>query len=278
MRPTLRRTTVSLVIAGLLLGSVGLAQAHARRGIDGWLPGPAGSATSLGRLPAALPLIAGLPLGTTVEARFHDADPAEGAAAVVTLVLTVGVDSEAAFARALADAREQAEGWDAAYLVVVTGERTRTVVLPAADAEEAAQARRAWGALALRLPTAGMADGDTIAVALYDADPAAGGAVLQTLTFTYGSDSAIGFRANLAEALEGAAAAVVTTSPRSVTIDLHAAATATERMRERVGAMAERFPALAGRLRDHLDGRWGAGADDGRRPAMPMRPGMPGRR
>ncbi|MBW6456040.1 MAG: hypothetical protein K0A98_09130 [Trueperaceae bacterium] len=141
----------------------------------------------------ALPMLVGLPIGTTVEAAFHDADPASGAAPVTTLAMTVGVDSEAAFGEALADARAAAVDWETAYLVVTTSEVRRTIDLPEDGA--AATPGRPWGASALRLPLVGLVEGDTVTVELCDGDPADGGNLLETLAFAYGTDSAIGFRA-----------------------------------------------------------------------------------
>lgn len=267
-----RRALTSALVAGLLLGGIGLARG------SGGPAGPASPRPGLGaHAPvhgvAGLPMLAGLPIGTEVEAAFFDADPASGAAAVTTLAITVGVDSEAAFGAAFAEARATAAEWEAAYLVVATSEIRRTIDLPEGD--DATLPGRAWAATSLRLPLAGLGDGDTITVELYDADPAAGGALLETLSFVYGSDSAIGFRAAVEEALEGAAVAVMTTSPRSVTLDLRAVPERAMAAADRLGAvaarargMSDRMGAMADRMGGFAD-RWGGAT---------MAPGMRGRR
>ncbi len=272
MTRTTRTVLTSLLVGGLLLAGIGLA--HGRGGAGGPAgarPGLAGP-TAMRGLPA-LPMLAGLPIGTTVEAAFHDADPASGAAPVTTITITVGVDSETAFGEAFAEARAAAAEWETSYLVVATSEIRRTIDLPETDA--AVTPGRAWAATPLRLPLAGLEDGDTITVELYDADRAEGGELLETLGFTLGVDSAIGFRAAVEDALEGASVAVVTSSPRSMTVDLAAAperaAGAAARMgpnTERMGRMAERMGAMAERFGDAAE-RW-----DG----PPTAPGMRGRR
>ena len=248
MTRTTRYALTSALIAGLLLGGIGLARGH------GGLAGPAAV-----RVGSALPMIAGLPIGTAIEAAFYDADPASGAAPVTTLAITVGVDSEAAFADAFSEARAAAAEWEAAYLVVATSEIRRTIDLP--DGDDAITASRPWGATLLRLAQAGLGEGDTVTVELYDADPEDGGNLLDTLAFAYGIDSAIGFRAAVEEALESAAVAVVTSSPRSVTVDLKVVAERVHGMAERMGPMAARLGGAAERWED-----------------APMAPGMRGRR
>ena len=258
MTRTPRTLLTSILVAGLLLGGVGLAQGRA--GPAG-LAGAPGMRAAGGPAGAALPMLARLPIGTSVEAAFYDADPVSGAAPVTALGITVGVDSEAAFGEAFAEARAAAAEWEVAYLVVSTGEIRRTIDLPAAD-DDAELPRRAGAALALRILPAGLEDGDTVTVELYDADPEDGGNLLETLTFAHGVDSAIGFRADVEEALEGAVVAVVTSSPRTMTVDLKAvqeradrAAARADRFAGRAGDMAERL----GRMADRLDGtaeRW----------------------
>jgi len=260
-----RHTLTSALVAGLLLGGIGLARGR------GGPAGPAGARPDLGghaavRGLAVLPMLAGLPIGTSVEVAFFEADPAPGVAPVTTLAITVGTDSEAAFAAAFAEARATAVAWEAAFLVVSTGEVRRTIALPGADA--AVTPGRLWGASSLHLPLAGLRAGDTITVELYAADPAAGGALLETRVFAYGIDSAIGFRAAVEEALEGAAVAMVTTSPRSVTVDLKAIPERAADVAARMGAMAERMGRMADRF-GAAAGRWGE---------APMAPGMRGRR
>lgn len=250
MTRTTRYVLTSALIAGLLLGGIGLARGRGGPavGFAGvHAAGPTGVRTGL-----ALPLLASLPIGTSVDVSFYDADPASGAAPLTTLAITVGVDSEVAFAEAFAEARAAAVEWEAAYLVVATSEIRRTIVLPEGD--DATVLRRGAAAIAWRLLPAGLDEGDTVTVELYDADPADGGDLLETLAFTYGSDSAIGFRAAVEEALEGAAVAVVTSSPRSLTVDLEAVSERVRGMADRLGNAAER------------------------RDGAPMAPGMRGRR
>jgi hypothetical protein len=122
----------------------------------------------------------------------------------------------------------------------------REVDLPLATDDDGVRAAAIRGA-ALRLDTAGLAEGDTIRVELHAADPAA---PLETLTFTYGVDSAIGFRAAVEEALEGAAVAVVTSSPRSMTVDLKAVDARAHAFGERLGAAADRMGRMAERFGD----------------------------
>jgi hypothetical protein len=237
-----QRTTITLLLIGsLLLGGFGLAQTHARGGLEAFMRGRSGAAAFHGAavagLPqfAGLPRIAGLPIGTAVELAFHDGDPAAGGAAVTTLEFTVGVDSEVAFAAAFAAAREGAAQWDEPYLVATTSEQTRTVVI-ARDDDAASEPRRLHRDALGPLTTLGMGEGDSIVVTLYAGDPAAGGTPLETLAFVYGIDSEIGFRSALRAAATDADAAVVVTSPRSVTIDLAAMGERMSDVRARLGA------------------------------------------
>jgi len=271
MTRTTRHVLSSFLIAGLLLGGIGLARGRGgAAGPAGARPEFAGPVAVRGGPAAqgglALPMLAGLPIGTAVEASFYDADPASGAAPVTTLAITVGVDSEAAFGEALAEARAAASEWEAAYLVVSTSEIRRTIDLPEADA--AYLPRHAGDAFVLRLVPAGLDVGDTVTVELYDADPAAGGNLLTTLSFAYGVDSAIGFRASVEEALEDATVVVVTSSPRSMTFDLTAIAARAHAFGDLMAATADRMGRMADRFGDAAD-RW-----DG----APMAPGMRGRR
>jgi hypothetical protein len=257
-------STTMLVIIALLLAGVGLAQPGRSGGFDGaWRGLAAGAAPTgiplarhLGRLPG-VPHLAGLPIGTTVELAFFDVDPAEGGAAVTTLSLTVGVDSEARFAADVAAARAAAADGEASYLVATIGERTHTVGL--AD-DDAAPRSRDLGPMGLS--TLGMGEGDTIAVTLYAGDPGDGGAVLERLTFTYGVDSEIGFRSALRAAAVDADTAVVVASPRTITLELGAVDARAAELRGRVaargraGGFAARDPApRAGMPRPLLPGR-----------------------
>lgn len=286
MRPTTRTFITLALLGALLAGGIGLAQmrawnqpggrgaaaapgatvraqAHAPMAARGFGPAAVGSGGWSG-----VPRLGGLALGTTVEVRLFDQEPAEGAVARTTLSLTVGVDSEAAFADALAAARAEAAVWEVAYLVVSVSEQTRTIELPAED--ETLPGRGARG-VSLRLPGVGLhAVGPQavgpITVAAYDGDPAEGGTLLETLSFTHGEDSAIGFRAAIDEALAAATHAVVTTSPRTTTLDLKAEDARASAMDARRAAMAERMGA-----------RWGD--DDATLDLYaPRGRGMPGRR
>lgn len=167
-----------------------------------------------------------LPLGTEVTVETFAADPDGGAEPVATLTLTVGEDSEAAFAEQVAAARE-----DAAFLRTTLGERTRRIDLADAapfagrpgvrsgamsDAMSGATPGATFGAMGV----GGLDDGQTVTVAVFAAaDDAAPGA---TLSFTYGVDSAAAFHAQLQDALEGAAAVEVTLPERVRTVDLSA--------------------------------------------------------
>ena len=243
MTRTHRTILTAILVAGLLSG-VGFAQ---MRGGFGY--GVHGGAATMLRAPAAaagwagMPRIAGLPVGSTVEVRLYDQEPADGVAARATFSLNVGVDSEAAFAEAVAEARAAAAEWDAAYLVVTVSEVSRTIALSTDDAAAPRGART----LALRLPLVGMQAGDTVTVTLYDGDPADGGAPLETLSFAYGVDSAIGFRAALDAALDTATHARVTTSPRTATFELPASAVGAADRDARRSAMLERLEARDGR-------------------------------
>jgi hypothetical protein len=291
MTRTPRRILTPVLVTGLLLGGVGLAQGRggpAGGPAGGYAGGyaPMGPAAAHGPAPmalrgdAVLPMLARLPIGTTVEVAFFDVDPASGGAPVTTLAITVGADSEAAFGAAFAEARAAAAGWEAAYLVVTTSEIRRTIDLPVPDTAELP--RRGGDAFALRLLPAGLDDGDTVTVELYDGDPADGGNLLETLSFAYGADSAIGFRAAVEEALEGAAVAVVTSSPRSMTVDLKAVDERAGAFGERAHAFGERAHAVGERLggvaerMGRMAERLGAAAD--RWEGAPMAPGMRGRR
>jgi len=155
-----------------------------------------------------LPFGPHLALGTTVEVTFYDGDPDAGGSVTETLTFTYGEDSEAAFAQAFAEARE-----DAQYMVVNVGEQVQTLEL--ADTEMNLRD-------GLPFPLRGLEEGGTLEATFYDGDPEANGQVLQTLSFTYGQESAAGFAAEFAEAAEEAAFVRVTQSPQSYTVDLSA--------------------------------------------------------
>jgi hypothetical protein len=288
MNTNLRSLATAFTVTGLALGSVGLAQPRAwpsaparpALGAPGAaivglrVPGVAGPHMGAG---AAVSNLAAWPIGTTVELRFFDADPADGEKPRSVVGLTVGVDSEVIFADAVAAAMDEAEGWEVAVLVVAVGEARRVVALP--GEEVMVRGRHAGGVVTLRLATAGMRVGDGVTVTLFDGDPAQEGAALETLGFAYGVDSAIGFHAALAEAVIGAAYAEVVTSPRSWTIDLKtvqarrgAMRDRLEHLREHMGDLPARFPVLTERMRERL------GAADGEHRLPDVRRLMPGRR
>jgi hypothetical protein len=216
-----RTVVTSLAIAALLLGAVAVARgrpgpnAYGPPEVAGGGRGFAAAEARLGSLPA---LLTRLPIGTTVDVGLWAADPAEGGEAISTLSMTVGEDSEAAFAQALAGAAE-----DASFVVYDIGEVRHTIVL---DGVGEGVAGFGWRnapqgpALALGLGLHGLGEGDTLTVEVYGEDPADGGAPIESVVFAYGVDSLAGFQAEVHAALAQGAYAVVTTSPRTVTLDL----------------------------------------------------------
>jgi hypothetical protein len=215
-------TTLLTVVAigGLLLGTLALAQGRfgmGPLGVGG--SGPNAQAFGHRQAPAGNhgALLHRLPIGTTVTLTPFDGDPAADGDALTTLSITIGEDSEAAFARELEQAME-----GAAYLRYDIGEATRTIQLRddvAVPARRHGLGSHAFGT-GFGVAMHAMDDGDTLSVSFYGDDPAEGGAPLQTMTFTYGVDSAIGFGQELHDAAAQAAYAVLTTSPRSLTVDL----------------------------------------------------------
>ena len=158
-----------------------------------------------------------LALGTTVEVTLYDGNPEENGNALETLNFTYGEDSEAAFAEAFAAARENAQ-----YVQVEVSEQTRTVNL--AQVENFVEGR---GLLPRELASGrGLEEGDTLSATFYDGNPEMGGSEQQTLTFTYGQDSAAGFADSFTDAAQDASFVTVTTSPQSYTLDLSARAEA----------------------------------------------------
>jgi hypothetical protein len=214
-----------LAIGGLLLGTLALAQGRFGMGPLG-VGGSGPNAQAFGHRHATTgnhgALLQRLPIGTTATLTTFDGDPEADGEALTTLSITIGEDSEVAFARELDEAMQ-----DAAFLRYDIGEATRTMEL---GDDIAALARRhglgshAFGA-GIGVAMHAMDDGDTLSVSFYGEDPAQGGAPLQTLTFTFGVDSAIGFGQELHDAAAEAAYAVLTTSPRSLTVDLSEAPT-----------------------------------------------------
>ncbi len=79
------------------------------------------------------------------------------------------------------------------------------------------------------------AEGSTVTATFYDADPAQGGAVLNTYSLVVGQDSERSFATNMREAMETAAFATITTGPQSRTIELPQADASNNRMNRRNG-------------------------------------------
>ena len=166
-----------------------------------------------------------LALGTTVELTFYDGDPAADGQSLQTLNFTYGEDSEAALAEQFAAARAEAS-----YVTAAVGEQRRTLELSAAtdndadddDADDNGFRGDFGGFGRGSLPLGGLQSGSTVTAVFYDGDPEANGQTLQTLRFTYGTDSEAGFAADFAEAAGAAAVVVVTTSPQSYTVPLTA--------------------------------------------------------
>jgi hypothetical protein len=154
----------------------------------------------------------GLALNTKATFSFYEADPATGATATETLEFTYGVDSEAAFAEQFQTAREAAT-----FMKVDISEQTRTVDLSTFEATQ----RQGLMPRELARPGA-LNEGSSITATFYDADPASGGTVLETLTFTQGVSSAAGFANDFSTAAQSAAFVTISTSPQSRTIDLTA--------------------------------------------------------
>jgi hypothetical protein len=157
-------------------------------------------------------LLEGLELGTSLTLTFYDGDPENDATVLTTLNFTYGEDSEVAFLRQLEEAKA-----NAAYLKIDTSEQTRTVDL--ADFDESQRQSLRPRELAMM---GSLNDAMTLTTTFYDGDPEAGGNVLTTLTFTYGSSSEAGFADEFANAATTAAFVTVTTSSQTQTINLAA--------------------------------------------------------
>ena len=165
-----------------------------------------------------------LAFGTTIKLTFYNGDPAANGQSVQTLNFTYGEDSEATFAERFAAARTEAS-----YVTAAVGEQNRTLELNTADTDtdtdndtdnDGDGFRRGFGRGGLHL--GGLQSDSTVTAVFYDGDPEANGQSLQTLTFSYGTDSEAGFAADFAEAAENAAFVVVTTSPQTYTVPLTA--------------------------------------------------------
>ncbi|UCH24472.1 MAG: hypothetical protein JSV66_10990 [Trueperaceae bacterium] len=154
-------------------------------------------------------------LGSTLEVVFYDGDPEEGANVLETLTLTVGEDSESAFAQAMREAR-----FGAAFLQMNISEQTRTIDL---SAVQPGVGRNRTVGLGHSVLGRNLNEGSSVEVTFYDADPESGAAsALESLNFTLGQDSAIGFMNDVRDAASEAAYAVVITSPQTHTVDLTA--------------------------------------------------------
>ena len=238
MNEKLKQSMMALTVTGLLVGGglVGAQTDNTTGGATGDAMGETQSSASeqdgrsfgardMNRGPhgnrrGALGGLRGLPLGrlalgTTVDVTLYDGNPEENGNVLETLSLTYGEDSEAAFAEQLAEARENAQ-----YIQVELGEQTRTVDL--SQVEDFVEGR---GLLPRELASRrGLEDGDTVTATFYNGNPEEGASEQQTLTFTYGQDSAAGFADNFAEVAQDSSFVTVTTSPQSYTVDLSARA------------------------------------------------------
>jgi hypothetical protein len=160
----------------------------------------------------ATDILQGLELGTSLTLTFYDGDPENDATVLNTLTFTYGEDSEVAFLRQLEEAKA-----NAAYLTIDTSEQTRTVDLANFDESQRQSLRpRELGFIA------SLNDATKLTTTFYDGDPEAGGKVLTTLTFTYGSSSEAGFVNEFAQAATTAAFVTIMTSPQTQTINLAA--------------------------------------------------------
>ncbi len=169
--------------------------------------------------------VGGLPfgrvaLGTTMTLSFYDTDPgASGGAGTPTQTLNFvyGQDSEAAFAQSFAEARA-----NASYMTAEVGEQTQTLELPSTDTSTSGTSNSNDGDRHGGIY--GLGEGSSVTATFYDGDPTGNAQTLQTLNFTYGQDSEAGFANDFADAAEEAACVTITTSPRTYTVDLSAAA------------------------------------------------------
>ena len=224
----LRKGFMTLTVSGLLLGGAGLALAQQES-----LPAQTGNLLAQGqrgmegsrghgsqrRGASGLPL-SRFSLGTMVEVSFYNGDPENGGTLQSTLSHVVGEDSEVAFAEALQAARA-----DATHMIMSVSEQARTRDLNAmrerSEARGGGERRGDLSGLG-RLGTGlnRLNEGSTVSATFYDADPEAGGNVLQTLSFAYGVDSARGFMDEVASTAEDAAFVTITTSPQERTLEV----------------------------------------------------------
>jgi hypothetical protein len=212
-----RTLVISLGVAALLVGTSALGQGRFAAGALG-RGGPGPHAAAFGRPlspvghPAAL--LTRLPIGTSATFTTFDGDPAADAALLQTLSITIGETSEAAFGRELAAALV-----DGAFLRIDIGETERTLEFD----EDTAFAPRGHGAFGTGIGTGmhALGDGDTMHVSFFSDDPETLDTPTETLTFTHGVDSVVGFTRDLHAAAADARFAVIVTSPRTLTFDLN---------------------------------------------------------
>ena len=237
------KSLVVLTASSLLLGSLSLAGAQATQkasqsmtqvqydgfGRDfrpgfgpGFGPGRGYRDGDFGGLPFGHHLA----LGTTVTLEFYNADPSAAnstAEPTQTLNFTYGQDSEAAFAQSFTEARA-----NASYLTVNVGEQTQTLELPGDTSDDTLNLGKGnrrggtYGAFYGALPLGNLNEGSSVTATFYDGDPEANGQELQTLNFTYGQDSEVGFADEFASAAQNAAYVTVTISPQTYTVNLSA--------------------------------------------------------
>lgn len=178
--------------------------------------------------------------GTTVTATFYNADPAQGGAVVNSYSLVVGQDSERTFMTNVREAMETA-----GFAIMTTGPQSRIVEIPQADGEEEGNRRGNRGLRGLNIR--GLDAGSTVQVSFYNGDPAQGGAVISSLSFTQGQSSESAFMESVQTALETASFAQINTGQQTNSMDLAARRAAQE---ERAAARAE-----AGENRQTGEGR-----------------------
>jgi hypothetical protein len=205
-----KQRIITVLVTGLLLGGFVAAQ-NARPNPHGQMNMQHGAVMAGHEGRGDNDILHGLELGTSLILTFYG-NPENDATVLTTLNFTYGEDSEVAFLRQLEEAKT-----DAAYLKVDTSEQTRTVALADFDESQRQTLRpRELGFIA------SLNDATTLTTTFYDGDPEAGGEVLTTLSFTYGSSSEAGFADEFAKAATTAAFVTITTSPQTQTIDLAA--------------------------------------------------------
>lgn len=224
MKNGLKNSFLSLGVSALLVGGVAMVsaqqnttdnttieQVHQRNGQrGGQRSGKQNGGQQSGLLGARMVE------GSTITATFYDGNPEEGAAVLNTHILNVGVDSERTFAQNTREAMQEA-----AFVTINTSAQSRTIELPnaSADGEEAQEGRsnrQSFRGASVR----GLVEGSSLEAIFYDGNPEEGAAVLNTLTFTAGTDSELSFRNAFQEAASNAAYVTLNTSPQERTLDL----------------------------------------------------------